>query len=445
MENKGRIIVLILLVVTTVCVCIGAYVYNDYLLEQDNLRNKLEKSEQEELENIKKLELEEKLKNDKQREAEDEVNRLFLEDVPVKGITDETLDEVVLKIGEVEDETVRTGLLQRLEVVQEFRNIEKGIHALLVNGVLISNYKDDEVTALKKAYDKAPDSFTEPFMDDVLNIDRQRKNIDKAKKNVKNLFSDAKMTKVKSTVTRAQYNTAKKSLTSLPQKDIVKEYTPYLEKALKVVEENEEKARKEKEERERREREIAAAWVKLETPYISQNRSQIFNGCEAASLLMGLQYKGYLKGLPLKAFVDAMPKSDNPHEGFVEDPYNFEPRDVPHWIAPDALAKYGRSSSGNGGISDITGASVDYLKKELDKGNPVVVYITGGQFDDLKENVGEVPLNVHVVLLIGYNPVSKQMVVNDPWTKSSDGKVYVSEGRFTYIYNAVGKKAVVIR
>lgn len=207
-----------------------------------------------------------------------------------------------------------------------------------------------------------------------------------------------------------------------------------------------EKARKAEEEKIKRDAEIEAAWVMLETPYISQNQLEVFNGCEAASLLMGLQYKGYLKDITFYSFVDNMPKSkNNPHEGFVRDIYDREPRDVPHWIAPDALAKYGKSSSGNDGVTDITGYSIEQLKKEIDNKNPVVIYITGGELDDPRDWIEDIPLNLHVVLLIGYNPITRQIVLNDPWTRSSDGKMYYNEERLTEIYNLVGKKAVVIR
>lgn len=209
---------------------------------------------------------------------------------------------------------------------------------------------------------------------------------------------------------------------------------------------NKEKMQKVEEEKIRREAEIEEAWVVLETPYISQSKFEVFNGCEAASLLMGLQYKGYLKDISFYSFVDNMPKSeDNPHEGFVGDIYDREPQDIPHWIAPDALAKYGKSASGNNGVVDITGYSIEQLKKEIDNDNPVIIYITGGNLDNPRDWTEEIPLNLHIVLLIGYNPITKQMVVNDPWTRSLDGKMYYNEERITEIYNQVGKKAVVIR
>ncbi len=267
-----------------------------------------------------------------------------------------------------------------------------------------------------------------------------------AEKKIKDLYSDANLTKIKNNVTRKSYNDAKKAVDRLLQKDLKSKYQQNLNNVLAFIEDKEEKARIAAEEKTRKEAEIKAAWVILETPYISQNNNKIYNGCEAAALLMGLQYKGYLKGTSLKTFVDNMPKSvDNPHEGFVRDIYGVEPKDVPHWIAPDALAKYGREFSGNNEVRDITGTSVTGLKKELDKDNPVVIYATGGMFADPVNWVEEVPNNVHVMLLIGYNPKNNQVLINDPWTRKSTGKVYLLESRFTEIYNKVGKKAVVIR
>ena len=83
---------------------------------------------------------------------------------------------------------------------------------------------------------------------------------------------------------------------------------------------------------------------------------------------------------------------------------------------------------------------------ELKKGNPVIIYLTGGSLNEPEWVEGEeVPKNLHVMLLIGYNSKTNQIVINDPWTKTTTGKVYYSESKVVSIYNQVGKKAVVIR
>ena len=44
--------------------------------------------------------------------------------------------------------------------------------------------------------------------------------------------------------------------------------------------------------------------------------------------------------------------------GFTYDIYGIQPTNVPHWIAPEPLAQYGRTSSGNNGVVDGTGRSL---------------------------------------------------------------------------------------
>ena len=86
----------------------------------------------------------------------------------------------------------------------------------------------------------------------------------------------------------------------LKQKDIFSEQQVYLDKVNSELSRREELERKRQEEE--RKRQIAAAWTILDVPYISQNKNNVLNGCEVASLLMGLQYKGYLRNMDLKTY-----------------------------------------------------------------------------------------------------------------------------------------------
>ena len=55
-------------------------------------------------------------------------------------------------------------------------------------------------------------------------------------------------------------------------------------------------------------------------------------------------------------------------------------------------------------------------------------------------------LKLHVLLLTGYNKITKEQIITDPWTKSNgETKWYLSKNKLESIYNAVGKKAVIIR
>ena len=436
--TSKKFIIVIVLIGLIISGFAGSYYY----------MKKSEKERQEELFLLeqKKLEDERLRKENIIINAQKNVANLYDEaDIPKNDISDEEINQVIIDVNLVEDEEIKSTLLKQINEVNEYRSVLKNIDSLFIDNVLISTTNDNDIKMLQDSIDKLQDKWKNDCNEKLNNMRKQRSNILDADKKVKALFSDSKLTIVKTNVTRNKYNSVKNVVNKLPQKDLKKKYNEDLDKVLKEIEEREEKARKEAEEKARKEAEIKAAWVKLDVPYISQNKNQIYNGCEAASLLMGLQYKGYLKDASLKYIADEMPKSeDDPHIGFVRDIYGFEPRDVPHWIAPDALAKFGRSISGNNKIKDITGTNVEGLKKEIDKGNPVIIYATGGNFDDPINWVEEVPKNVHVMLLVGYNPKSNQMLINDPWTKTSTGQVYISLDRFTTIYNEIGKKAVVV-
>lgn len=188
--------------------------------------------------------------------------------------------------------------------------------------------------------------------------------------------------------------------------------------------------------------------VYLDTPYISQTENKVYNGCEVACLLMALQYKGYLEDVTLQQIAEDVPKSDNPHEGFYLDIFGVEPRNEVHWIAPDALAKFGREYSKNDNVKDITGTEFKNLIKELKKGNPVIIYLTGGNlYDPVWKNDGdEIPVNLHILLLVGYNSKLNKVIIKDPVTRDKySSKEYYSYDRVKEIYDKTGKKAVVVR
>lgn len=125
--------------------------------------------------------------------------------------------------------------------------------------------------------------------------------------------------------------------------------------------------------------------------------------------------------------------------------YDFEPRDVPHWIAPAPLASFGRESSGGANVVDITGASLDDLDREVAAGNPVIIYITW-LLKPVSYWVGTAPKNLHVTLLTGYNEISGTQRLTDPWTQSDGSQTWdVPRAEIEKIYNETGRRAVVVR
>lgn len=191
-----------------------------------------------------------------------------------------------------------------------------------------------------------------------------------------------------------------------------------------------------------------ASTVKLNVPYKSQlTPTYAPFGCEGVSLLMGLTYKGYTKK-STQSFLNGMPKStNNPFLGFASgNPYK-NINGVFQSIFPKPLTAYGKKYSK--GVKNAQGYSVTTLKKEVKKGNPVVVFVT---LNFAAPKMTKWPMgsagkvrtveNMHVVTLIGYN--AKGYYVADPNRKSSkSGKYWVSKAKFEKAYNAL-KYAVVV-
>lgn len=185
-------------------------------------------------------------------------------------------------------------------------------------------------------------------------------------------------------------------------------------------------------------------------PYVNQY-SPVYApmGCEGASLLMALKHRGYTS-LDLRSFLDAMPKTErDPFNGFASTPYRVvsEVPEIFQSIFPAALTDYGRRYIGN--VSDVSGYTTAQLKAEIDKGNPVVVYVTTRNYEtpvwklyDMgpSGNVNIVD-NMHVMVLTGYNS-DGEYHVTDP--ASSRNTYWVSQVKFETSYNAL-RWAVVVR
>jgi len=272
-KHSSKIIVFLLLFFLILGTCVGGYSYYKYFKEQE----KIELARLEEKEKIRREEEEKRIlleENSRKKQlievAEASVKALYNENhVPKMGITDEKIIEVLDYIDKIEEDDIKKSLNESLDKIQLFREVEKDIQSLLVKKVLISDYREETISRLNTQYDKLPNEWKKSFKSSINKIKKQKSNIKNAKSKVSALFSDKKMTKVKRNVTRSKYNAAKKAIDALPQKDIVKEYKPYLKKVLKVVVANEEKAKKEAEEKAREEAEIEKVESVLDTP--SQN------------------------------------------------------------------------------------------------------------------------------------------------------------------------------
>lgn len=164
------------------------------------------------------------------------------------------------------------------------------------------------------------------------------------------------------------------------------------------------------------------------------------SGCEGASLLQALQYKGKLSGWSLRSFLNTIPKSNNgnPNNGFVGSPF-VENSWTYSAIYPAPLTTWGKKY---GNVQNISGSSMNTLINEVKNGNPVVAWVTIN-FQPIRWgnwSFGVAANNNHAVTLDGFNKAGNQVHVSDPIS----GSYWLSRTTFENIYNA-RKYAVVVK
>ncbi len=187
-----------------------------------------------------------------------------------------------------------------------------------------------------------------------------------------------------------------------------------------------------------------STYVMLNAPQHNQNDAGAPMGCEAASLLQALQLKGFAMNYKLMPFLKEMPvsKEGNPHKGFGGSPFVVT-YGIYQSIFPKPLTDWANDYA-KGNAVDITGTSFENLSKELEKGNPMVIYVTLNYNPPIYSNYfwGRGVDNAHVVTLDGYNSQTNQYHVSDPNSKYT---YWVNGNQMKAAYNANDKRAVVIR
>lgn len=182
--------------------------------------------------------------------------------------------------------------------------------------------------------------------------------------------------------------------------------------------------------------------VQINVPCKKQN-PQLPTGCESVALVNALNYWGFhlSKTSIAKKW---MPYGRNGVYNFIGNPRNSS-----GWIicAPGIAKtanKFLKSKNSNIKAIVVKGKGIKKLRKYLDQGYPVIVWTTIGMGDPgrLVTYRSGYPLryNNHAVVLSGYNPKTGAYKVSD----SLRGKVWRSSKRFTYLYNKMGKQAVVL-
>ena len=331
------------------------------------------------------------------------------------------------KINRISNSDNKNLLIEDLNNYKEYIKFKDELYEYYKNNVVNSNITDEQIKELKTNYNKLSKRYKKELKTTINDIIKQKNNLDKLKEDFNKLYENDSP---KENITKEDISKLRTKLGKIPQKDIYKEYTEKLNNLEKVIDQR-----------------IEASWVKLNVPYISQNKNDILNGCEAACMLMSLQYKGYLKDMTLKEYVKLMPLSPDTdaEKGFTHDMYGLDPLSVPHWIAPEPLKKFGIDTSGNQNIINGTGMTIDELDRELDNGNPVIIYLIA-KFNPPKEVVEGVPRNLHVMLLTGYNKMTGEHYIVDPWTHD-DGRTSwtVSKELLSEKYELLSRRNVIVR
>lgn len=396
--------------------------------------------------------------NEQQYEKTYQAYTLLYKDVdkkiPIDDITLETVEKVKKSVDLVVDKEKKKNLMTDLQELNKYIKLRDDINNYYENDIVKSSTTLEMVNELLERNNKLIKTHQELLLPKINTIKEQVDNINTYKSSVASLFTDNTYQTVRSDITRENLNQVIALKNNILQQDVINEQDNYLnivDKELAYREEQErirqeeERKRKEEEARKERERQIKEAWTVLNVPYISQNKNGVINGCEAACMLMALQYKGYLQDMDLVTYATNMPKSTDPFSGFTYDIFTEDPVSVPHWIAPSPLVAYGKSSSGYMNIEDATGATLTDLDNQVAAGNPVIIYLTS-KLNKPKAYIEGAPKNIHVLLLVGYNSITKEQILIDPWTHD-DGRTrwQVSKSKIEQIYNNTSKRAVVIK
>ena len=404
------------------------------------------------------LDREEKKKIEQQTmsQAQKLLNQLYQDEEKTKprlDITEKELKRIEKCIETMSDSREKRQLKKQFQTIKSFYELQQTLNNFFENDTIKKEVTKTDLLEYQKKLEKRSQEEQTLLKDKWNRGMEQLTQTETAIAKLKGLFQDEELSQVRENVNRKEYEDAYQFMKNLPQTWVLADYEEKFQFVNDFITKKEEEAkRKAAEERERQrqialaeqrrkeeeQRRIDEAYVEITgIEFINQRTNQVLNGCEAASLLMSLHYRGYATNHNLVSFATAMPKHDtDPHQGFIHSIFDLEPRNVTHWIAPDALARFG---SDYATTTDISGSSPEQLKEYINQRKPVVVYTTAN-FNYPSTWDGEVPLNLHVVLLTGYNRITGNYIVLDPWS----GRKLISKQKFESIYNLM-RYAVVVQ
>ncbi|MHC5268057.1 GW domain-containing glycosaminoglycan-binding protein [Enterococcus sp. LJL98] len=159
------------------------------------------------------------------------------------------------------------------------------------------------------------------------------------------------------------------------------------------------------------------------------------SGCAACAAYTVLHSKNIAMDKNLTWFYNNLPlHHSNPDIGQIGSPWNYN--DFKAVISPVGLSKFMNSIGGN--TENITGQSLEFVKTELKKGNPVMFWGRVGLSDVSNSNT------THVMIFMGYKDGA--FLVQDPaYGNLSMGRRWFSENRVENYLNIKGRKMVLVK
>lgn len=160
--------------------------------------------------------------------------------------------------------------------------------------------------------------------------------------------------------------------------------------------------------------------VVLNHQWYSQLNQGAPEGCEAASLQIGMSVHGRWASLQDIYNATSYGYGVTPYNGFYGNPWGGGSSKV-ETIFPDAVVSKAQRVTGR--LQNMTGASVNDIKQQLTNGNAVV---TWGNYHWSLAN----PLSFHVMTIVGYNDNS--FLISDPYS-TTFREYWISQGTWSYV------------
>lgn len=166
-------------------------------------------------------------------------------------------------------------------------------------------------------------------------------------------------------------------------------------------------------------------------------------GCAIVSLTQALNYKGH--NLDKIYMANSIPYSNDPYKGYVGSPFRSQQGD-PNLIYPEGLIGTAKKYQPNSQV--INGITEEQIKTELQKGNPILVWVVWNflpvtwRWYYSGPNALYAPSSYHVIVLTGYDELGNYTYTDPAGSLLTST---VTKSKFNEIFNDLGRRAIVVR